>query len=213
MTGVPSMLAGGRTWIAQRAGVALAKRAAGRLAIGTLVGQALPGSFALLVIDAVLLLAALCRSPPFVGGKETFIQFALRILISPVLVRLLRGNRRERTGMPRDTIGPGPLVGAGRVALLGHVSCGTQSSCGRISGVVDRSRAHPVSLFGGAIHAVDHRRCQAAFEWLRLTGPIGIGAGNHDRPIATGNRDQLLGIRFPALDIQHTVTDVLKVDE
>ncbi len=78
---------------------------------------------------------------------------------------------------------------------------------------MDRSHAYAVSLFGGTIDPVDHRCRQASLKWFRLTRPIRIGAGYHNSPIPTGYRDQFLWIRFSPLDIQHAITDVLKIDE
>src|SRR6266487_5366117 len=79
--------------------------------------------------------------------------------------------------------------------------------------IVDSSHTNTVSLLGRTIHTIDHRRRQAPFEWLRLSRPVRISAGHHNSAIATGDSNQLLWIRLPPLNIQHTVTYVLKIDE
>jgi hypothetical protein len=78
---------------------------------------------------------------------------------------------------------------------------------------MNRSHTDTIALFRRAIDTIDHRCCQASLEWFRLSRPVRISAGYHNSAIATGNRNKFLGIWFPSLDIQHTVTDVLKIDE
>src|SRR5258707_10659165 len=84
---------------------------------------------------------------------------------------------------------------------------------GGTRGVVDRSHTYAISLFGRAINPVDHRCRQAPLKWFRLTRPIRVSASYHYSPISACYRYQFLWIRFPPLDIQHTITDVLKIDE
>src|SRR5260370_41889084 len=74
---------------------------------------------------------------------------------------------------------------------------------------MDRSHANAVTLLGGTIDPVNHRRCQATFEGFGLARPIRISASNHHRTISSRHRDQFLWVRFPPLDIQHTVSDIL----
>jgi hypothetical protein len=78
---------------------------------------------------------------------------------------------------------------------------------------MNRSHPNTVPLLRWTIHPVNHRRSQTALEWFGLTRPIRIGAGYHHSAITARNGYQFLGIRLPPLDIQHTITDVLKIDE
>jgi hypothetical protein len=75
------------------------------------------------------------------------------------------------------------------------------------------AHANAISLFGRTIDTIDHSGRETAFEGFGLPRPIRISAGDHNSTIATGDSYKLLGIRFPSLNIQHTVTYVLKIDE
>jgi hypothetical protein len=78
---------------------------------------------------------------------------------------------------------------------------------------MNRSHTNAIALLGRTINTVNHGSREAALEWFRLARPIRIGAGHHYRPIPASDGDQLLWLGFPPLDIQHTITDVLKIDE
>jgi hypothetical protein len=75
------------------------------------------------------------------------------------------------------------------------------------------SHTNAIALLGRTINTVNHGSREATLEWFRLARPIRIGAGHHNRSIPASDGDQFLWIRFPPLDIQHTIADVLKIDE
>src|SRR5450759_4534018 len=107
-----------------------------------------------------------------------------------------------------------PLARISSRSLFCRQSRRTKSACRGTGGrVVNRSHTNTVALLGGTIDPVDHRRSQAPFERLRLARPVRVSASNHHRTISTRHRDQFLWVWFPPLDIQHTVSDVLKIDE
>src|SRR5207302_971791 len=103
-----------------------------------------------------------------------------------------------------------PLARIGSRSLFRDVACRAKCA-GRA--IVNSTYTYTVSLLGRAINPVNHCRSQAPFEGLRLARPIRISASYHNSPIATGHSDQFLWVRLPPLNIQHTVTNVLKIDE
>jgi hypothetical protein len=78
---------------------------------------------------------------------------------------------------------------------------------------MNRSHTNAVALLGRAIDPINHGSSETPFKWLRLARPVRIGAGHHYSPIPASDGDQLLWIGLPPLDIQHTIADVLKIDE